>query len=169
MSSVQDEIKYLDVHMDETVKGINQEAQSRARRSVNVMRNSALRTLQAKGSGRVYKVPGTYGRQATKNTKTLMHGYGHKLRGGQLHQASAPGEVPATLFGHLRKNWNQQVLGESNADGGVTITARLKSDMPYSDWLDEGTSKIAPRPYKQKIIDDAKPKIDAIYAKPFMK
>lgn len=146
-TSAAEEADYLKVEMDEAVQSMNRQARSRARRAVNAMRNSALEILRGDRHGRTYKLP---------NKKAT-------------YVASAPGEAPAVRTGVLRTHWRQLVLGRGKADG-VEITARLKSDMPYSDLLDEGTpgGKIAPRPYKQKIIDDAKPKVIAIYGKHYL-
>lgn len=155
--------EYLRVEVDETVKQLNQEARSRARRAANALRSSAMRVLTGKRSGKVYKVPDTHG-EATKYTKRLAKKYGYKLRkGGQLYQASAPGESPANRLGNLRRNWRPYALAEEHT-GGTKITARIKSDMPYSDYLDQGTSKMAARPYKEKVKDGAMPKINEIYS-----
>ena len=82
----------------EQVEGINRKVVSRGIRAVNALRNAELEVLKGQRSGRVYKKPGTYGR-ASKATKELMGDYGHKLIGGQLYRASAPGEAPARRTG----------------------------------------------------------------------
>ena len=144
-TSAADEAEYLKVEMDEIVKSMNTQARSRARRATNALRNSALDVLSGSGHGRTYRLP------SSKAT----------------YVASAPGETPAVRTGDLRKKWRQYSLAKGKADG-VEITARIKSDMPYSDYLDEGTSKMAARPYKQKVIDGAKPKIIQIYGKNYI-
>lgn len=144
-NSAAEEAEYLKVEMDEVVQSMNKQARSRARRSTNVLRNSALDVLSGAGHGRTYRLPNEKG----------------------TYVASAPGETPAVRLGDLRKKWRQYSLAKGMADG-VQITARIKSDMPYSDYLDEGTSKMAARPYKQKIIDDAKPQIIRIYGKHYI-
>ena len=133
--------EYLRVEVDETVKQLNQEARSQARRAVNVLRNSAMRVLAGKRHGKIGRVPNT-------KTRYIM---------------SAPGEAPAVRTGNLRRNWRQYVLAEEHT-GGTRITARIKSDMPYSDYLDEGTSKMAARPYKEKTKNMAMPEINEIYS-----
>lgn len=144
-TSAADEAEYLKVEMDEIVKSMNKQARSRARRATNALRNSALDVLSGSGHGRTYRLP------SSKAT----------------YVASAPGETPAVRTGDLRKKWRQYSLAKGKADG-VEITARIKSDMPYSDYLDEGTGKMAARPYKQKVIDGAKPKIIQIYGKNYI-
>ena len=45
-------------------------------------------------------------------------------------------------------------------------TAGIYSDVPYAGMLDEGTpgGKIAPRPYKEKVIETARPKVVRIFS-----
>lgn len=133
--------EYLQVEVDETVRQLNLEARSRARRAVNALRNSALNVLSGERHGKEGYVPATRRKYIT----------------------SAPGEPPAVRSGNLRRNWRQYVLGEFHT-GGAKITARIKSDMPYSDFLDKGTKKMAARPYKQKVKDEAMPAINQIYS-----
>lgn len=126
----------LEVAVNDEVKLLNRQAQSRARRAVNIMRNSAFDVLGQDGHGR------RYGK----------------------HTASAPGEAPAPDTGSLRRNWRQYVLAKTVLDG-VEITCRLKSDEPYAPLLEKGTSHMRPRPFRQRIIDKSMPDIDAIYGK----
>lgn len=74
----------LEVAVNDEVKLLNRQAQSRARRAVNIMRNSAFDVLGQDGHGR------RYGK----------------------HTASAPGEAPAPDTGNLRRNWRQYVLAK---------------------------------------------------------
>ena len=133
--------QYVRVEVDHIVKTLNQEAQSRARRAANILQNSAYKVLGKDGTGRRYK------------------------RGANSWQiASAPGQPPAPDFGNLRRNWRKMVTAEPSMGGGVRIRTRIKSDMPYSEFLEKGTSKMAARPYKQKVKEQARPEIEALYA-----
>ena len=107
---------------------------------MNILRNSATSVLAGRRHGKAGRVPNTHA----------------------AYIMSAPGEPPAVRTGNLRRNWRQYVLAEEHM-GGTRITARIKSDMPYSGYLDEGTSRMAARPYKQKVKDMAMPQIDEIY------
>jgi hypothetical protein len=78
----------LEGAVNEIVEEITYQAKSRAFRAANELRNSALTVLRGERSGKVYKKPGTYGSRMTKQTKSLLKDYGHKLRGGQLYRAS---------------------------------------------------------------------------------
>lgn len=149
----------------EQVEDLNRKVASRGIRAVNALRNAELEVLKGQRSGRVYKKPGTYGR-ASKATRELMGDYGHKLRGGQLYRASAPGEAPARRTGNLRMHWNGQVRSEPSSGGGVVIVAELESQEKYAYDLEHGKG-MAPRPFVGPIKDKAEPEIRKIYSEPY--
>lgn len=126
----------LEIAVKATVQEINAAAISRADRGLNILRNTALQVLGQNGSGRVY-------------------------RNG--HVASAPGQPPAPDTGSLRRNWQQSKLVGGNG-GGVRIIMRMKSMMFYQQFLEFGTRKMAPRPHVDKIQNQAKPKIAALFS-----
>ena len=66
---------------------------------------------------------------------------------------SAPGSPPGVRSGNLRRNWNM-------SGGAVCIT----SGMGYAGYLEHGTSKMAARPFVDKIQQTALPNIMAIFA-----
>lgn len=130
----------LKIAVDDTVKKVNREAASRGMRAVNAIRNAELEVLRGKRSGRVYRKP-----------HTKSH-----------YTASAPGEPPARRTGNLRLNWNGTV--ESSSTGsGLRVAAVLESQERYSTYLENGTRRIAPRPFKQPISEKAMPEIERIY------
>lgn len=130
----------LKIAVDDTVKKVNREAASRGTRAVNAIRNAELEVLRGKRSGRVYRKP-----------HTKSH-----------YTASAPGEPPARRTGNLRLNWNGTV--ESSSTGsGLRVTAVLESQERYSIYLENGTRRMAPRPFKQPISEKAMPEIERIY------
>lgn len=130
----------LKIVVDDTVKKVNREAASRGTRAVNAIRNAELEVLRGKRSGRVYRKPHTKSR----------------------YTASAPGEPPARRTGNLRLNWNGTV--ESSSTGsGLRVTAVLESQERYSTYLENGTRRMAPRPFKQPISEKAMPEIERIY------
>lgn len=130
----------LKIAVDDTVKKVNREAASRGMRAVNAIRNAELEVLRGKRSGRVYRKP-----------HTKSH-----------YTASAPGEPPARRTGNLRLNWNGTV--ESSSTGsGLRVTAVLESQERYSTYLENGTRRMAPRPFKQPISEKAMPGIERIY------
>lgn len=130
----------LKIAVDDTVKKVNLEAATRGMRAVNAIRNAELEVLSGKRSGRVYRKP-----------HTKSH-----------YTASAPGEPPARRTGNLRLNWNGTV--ESSSTGsGLRVTAVLESQERYSTYLENGTRRMAPRPFKQPISEKAMPEIERIY------
>lgn len=127
----------LEIEVTKIVFEVNQAALSRATRGLNIMRNTALEVLGHDGTGR------RYGK----------------------HIASAPGEAPAPEFGNLRDKWHEQPLAAPNGKGkGIRVTMRMKSKMPYAQYLDPGTKYIAQRPYVKPIEDKARPPIEALFA-----
>lgn len=130
----------LKIAVDDTVKKVNREAASRGTRAVNAIRNAELEVLRGKRSGRVYRKP-----------HTKSH-----------YTASAPGEPPARRTGNLRLNWNGTVESSSTSSG-LRVTAVLESQERYSTYLENGTRRMAPRPFKQPISEKAMPEIERIY------
>lgn len=129
----------------EQVTNINRKVVSRGVRAVNAIRNAELEVLKGQRSGRVYRKP------YTKATYT----------------ASAPGEPPARRTGNLRMHWNGQVKSENASGGGVAIVAELESQESYADHLENGTSKMAARPFVERIKKEATPEIQKIYSEPY--
>ena len=127
------------------VTNINRKVVSRGVRAVNAIRNAELEVLKGQRSGKVYRKP------FSKATYT----------------ASAPGEPPARRTGNLRMHWNGQVKSENSSGGGVAIIAELESQEPYAGILDNGTSKMAARPFTEKIKEKAMPEIQRIYSEPY--
>lgn len=127
------------------VTNINRKVVSRGVRAVNAIRNAELEVLKGQRSGKVYRKP------YSKATYT----------------ASAPGEPPARRTGNLRMHWNGQVKSENSSGGGVAIIAELESQEPYASYLENGTSKMAARPFTEKIKEEAEPEIKRIYSEPY--
>lgn len=127
---------------------------SRAYRVSNELRNASQLVLRGKRSGRRYRKPGTRA----------------------YYTASAPGEPPAVRFGHFRASW-QTKTEETGTGDSLSVKAMIESSIRtdtrngksylLGQILEEGTSKTAPRPYKQKIQEKAKPKVLKIYKEPY--
>lgn len=145
---------------------INRKVASRGARAVNALRNAELDVLQGQRSGKVYHVPGTHG-GATKATRQLKKSYGHKLRGGQLYQASAPGEAPARRTGNLRMHWSGDVSSGENSHGGVALNVTLESQEKYAVSLENGHGNVAARPFADRIKEKAEPEVAKIFNEPY--
>lgn len=87
-----------------------------------------------------------------KDLNDEKHGriYIKRLNGRLVrHRASAPGEPPATFTGKLEKSIATKTSGYGQLDfsaGG--------GDVNYARFLEEGTRKMAKRPYMIKAIND---------------
>ena len=68
------------------------------------------------------------------------------------YTASAPGEPPA-----------RRTVESSSTGSGLRVTAVLESQERYSTYLENGTRRMAPRPFKQPISEKAMPEIERIY------
>ena len=132
-----------------TLSGIQQEVSQRAYRAGNELRNASLFVLRGKRSGKVYRVP---------NTR-------------QTYRASAPGEAPALRTGVFRLSWGTHVRVEKSGNHFRAISAIESRERAggrlLGEMLENGTGRTAPRPYKQKVINRALPKVKAIYQKPY--
>lgn len=140
---------------------VRQEMERRSHLAANELRNSALIVLRGQRHGRRYKVPGTYRRQRDKVTG--------KMRNGRYYTASAPGEPPAVRLGHFRLSWQP----EAHVVFGSYIS-RISSDLRTDDGkhnlgeiLENGTSRMAPRPHHDRILQHAEKKIYQIYDQPY--
>lgn len=134
----------LEIAVDKIVESVGKQVVSRGTRAVNAIRNAELDVLKGQRSGRVYKKPHS---RAT-------------------YTASAPGEPPARRSGALRLNWHGEVKSGSSTVG-TKIIAALESEQRYAGYLENGTSRMAPRPYKDRITEKALPEILSIYNEPY--
>lgn len=122
---------------------IKRQMANRCSRATNALRQVTVETLSHQGSGRTY----------------------HVL--GRTYTASAPGEPPAVRTGRFRSSWtpSSRILENS-------CVSRVESDLSVNGYvlgalLENGTSRMAARPYKQRIINEALPKIERIYREPY--
>lgn len=142
---------------------IRHKMESRTYRASNELRNSALLVLRGQRSGRRYKVPGTYKRQRDKTTG--------KMRRGRYYTASAPGEPPAVRTGTFRNSWQPD---PRYSDAYGVYWARISSDArtdngrhTLGEVLENGTSRMAPRPHHDRILQHAEKRIVKIFEEPY--
>jgi HK97 gp10 family phage protein len=131
--------------VEKTVKSINRQVRSRGTRVKNALRNAELEVLRGQRSGKRYRKP--------FSTRT--------------YTASAPGEPPARRTGALRQNWTGGVEQTSTSSKGTTVTAYIESNTPYAGYLENGTGKMAARPYVDKIKEKAQPEIERIMSEDY--
>lgn len=78
-------------------------------------------------------------------------------RGRKMHQASAPGEAPASDTGALANSIITQI-SQSTADYAESETGPT---MEYGGMLEYGTSRVKARPYGRPTLDEDADKIQA--------
>ena len=151
----------LEQVMEEITDQIRHEMERRSFLAANELRNASHLVLRGQRSGRRYKVPGTYKRQRDKADG--------KMKRGRYYTASAPGEPPAVRTGAFRASWQptaREVFG--------SYISRIESDIKtdnggytLGEILQGGTSRMAPRPYQDEILEKAKGPILRIYSKSY--
>ncbi len=133
----------------DTLTGVKKEVAQRTYRASNELRNASLCVLRGDRTGKVYRVPHT----------------------AQKYTASAPGEPPAVRTGVFRLSWTPHVHVENNGQKYIATAAiesrELAKGFPLGELLENGHGHTAPRPFKQRIIDRALPKIKEIYNRPY--
>lgn len=127
------------------VRGIKGKVAVGTYRASNELRNAALYVLRGQRSGRVYRVPFTK----------------------KKYTASAPGESPAVRTGIFRLSWGPHNYIKKNGtqfEAIASIESNIKAGKYLlGDILENGTGKMAKRPYKQKVKNMAMPKIREIF------
>ena len=147
----------LEHAVEEFTDSIRHQMERRSYLAANEMRNASQLVLRGARSGRRYKVPGTYRKQRDK-----VDG---KIKRGRYYTASAPGEAPANRLGTFRESWQPS----AHVIFGSYIS-RIESDVMtengkynLGEILENGTDRMAPRPFEEPIMERAKPKIQRIY------
>lgn len=105
------------------------------------------------------------GKEASREIKIVTRETLQGARSGRVyggHVASAPGEAPAKWSGNLRNSFCQKVEVE-----GMTIKPGVQSGVEYASFLEDGTSRMATRPYRERILRNAFPKVFEIYSRPY--
>ena len=86
-------------------------------------------------------------------------------KGQPPHEASAPGQPPATDSGFLSQNITANV--EKKSDGSVV--GQIISAAPYSAHLEFGTSQMQARPFMQPALEQNRRKIHSMFKKGVLK
>lgn len=158
---------HVSVPLAEVTRGcaerIRMQLPSRAYRGANELRNASQLVLRGQRSGRRYPVPGTERMRYNKRKKTATITV-------TKYSASAPGEPPAVRTGAFRASWRP--IAKSVGD---VFLSRIESDArtnngrdTLGEILERGTSKMAPRPHHDRIIEKAMPAIQKIYREPYV-
>lgn len=167
----------------ELISDIEHQMMSRAYQAAQALKKAELQVLRGQGGGRRYRVPGTYrekrvtvGQITDKNGKTRRKTRGtgeyeyHKYKRGVYYSASPPGRPPAVRTGAYRLSYKPR----SEQKARNVYRSLIESGLSVNGWnlgnlLENGTSKMAPRPHDERIIQKALPEISRIYNRPFMR
>lgn len=160
---------------DRAVQKITIGMRSRGMRAANELRNASQLVLRGQRSGRQYIVPGTgrmhYYKRGSRDGKHAAHTAEITYR---RYTASAPGEPPAVRTGTFRASWQPKQRVDLGGNNEVAVTSYIESKAKTDNGgynlasiLENGTSRMAPRPYKEKIQQKALPKVVKIYREPY--
>ena len=128
----------ISVEVAKKVTAIGQEMKSRATRGSRALKNAELQVLRGQRSGK----------------------YCYKNH----HTASAPGEPPAVCSGMLRESFSPVAR---STGGALSVKVAIETDKHYAGYPEHGTSKMAARPYVEKIKQKAEPEIKSIFGAPY--
>lgn len=131
--------------VEKTEKHVREEVKRRGYRASNEISSATQLVLTGKRHGRVY-------RQTHKK-----------------HIASAPGEAPAVDTGNLRLSFGRMVTAIKDSSRKMTVHSSARSNVKYAGVLEEGRKDghIVARPYKEKVLQRALPKVKKIYREPY--
>lgn len=118
-------------------------------RAANVMTNTTRRVLSGTRSGELRRKP-------------------HAKR---KYRASAPGEAPAVRTGILRRSFQRKYYIRQG-NGKLTVYAISESGLKTGKYLlprilNEGTRRMAARPFVKKVKQEALPEVQRIYNEPY--
>ena len=114
--------------------------------------------------GQEMKSRATRGSRALKNAELqVLRGQ----RGGRSYKKSfkkSSYTASALRSGKLRSSF-RPVAGSSG--GALSVKVAIETDTHYAGYLEHGTSKMAARPYVEKIKQKAEPEIKSIFGAPY--
>lgn len=157
----------IEQEWDKINDSIKHQLISRGYRASNELRNASQLVLRGQRHGRRYIVPGTGRMTYYKRSHTAKITY-------KKYTASAPGEPPAVRTGIFRMSW-QPGIHVDRGGNNLSITSRIASNARtdngrylLGEILEDGTSKMAPRPHQEAIQKKALPAIMKIYNEPYV-
>lgn len=117
--------------------------------AATVLYNSTQLVLRGRRSGRTYLIP---------NTK-------------RHYTASAPGEPPANRTGIFRASWRPETHTEGAGDNievhSSTVSTYSVGGRVLGRMLQNGTKRVAPRPYMEEVREKSQKQIYRIYSRPY--
>lgn len=140
------EVSFKQVHQ-KVLQQVEEQNKSRTVRAANVIKLHSNKVL-SNAAGRTGKV------------------YRRSVGSSKTYTASAPGEPPALRSGKLRQSWEPLPTAEMVRSDKV-YTPGIHTDVSYAPLLQNGTGKMAARPFEEPIKKDAWPEVKAIFEQPY--
>lgn len=138
----------LDSILLEKQDSLEKEVKKRSETVAEEMEKQLIRMISGSGSGRLYS-----------------------LGGGVTYRASAPGEAPAKRTGRLVSSYTPVKEVET---GGKEVVFRAGTESALrtgsyllADLLEQGTAPMAPRPYREKVLEMVMPYGIRVYSAPY--
>lgn len=119
--------------------------ESRSTRGATILYNKTQRVLSGSREGRIYRVPGT----------------------SRYYTASAPGEPPAVRTGIFRSSFYPDVETDGNALRMMAKSKYFVNVYNLGQLLEEGTQNMEARPYKDKVVEQAKGELKELFSHPY--
>lgn len=86
--------------------------------------------------------------------------------GGKRYLASRPGSPPALQTGAFRASWRAMPPQVSLRGGGYWVKVAIWSPSALAMRLERGSSRMAPRPYRARVLEKALPGMRALVCAP---
>lgn len=137
-------------NFDKFRRDVHAEQKRRLARAAIVVDRHAKELLSVSGTG----VRGAGGQivRAVKRTKKTVYGA----------FPSSPGQPPRKQTGHLRRSVAWEIVF-----GGLSLVARVGTNIRYGRWLELGTSKMLPRPWLVRAFREMQGQVRSILTAPF--
>lgn len=142
----------IEIIVERCRESIKHQMKSRSYRVSNELRNQAQLVLRGQRHGRRYRKPNT-------------------MRAHYI--ASAPGEPPAMRTGTFRASWQPRPHVEES-EGTYSVHAAISNSVRteggehlLGEILEQGTRRMAPRPYQEKILEKGRKEALKIYKEPY--
>lgn len=137
--------------------------------------DSILREKQEILEKQVKKRSESVAEELQKQLVQMISGSGsgrlYSLGDGLTYRASAPGEAPAKRTGRLVSSYTPVKVVETGGNG-IVFRAGTESSLKtgsylLADLLEGGTGRMAPRPYREKVLETVMPYALRIYSAPY--
>lgn len=141
--------KKIEKIVSSVVDDIEQQVVSRGYRVSNELTNSVKKVLSGQ-----------------RSSKKSRH-----IKGGGSYKPSVAGEPPAVRTGAFRASFKRRT-NISKTTGSIEVCAMTESNLKVGRYvlgeiLENGTMKMAPRPFVERTLKEAVPRVEKIFNEPY--